>query len=159
MRTRRSVEGTGAARSRGLTAAWAILLAMAVAVLLASCGGSEAADAETADTRAYDYGSYGEWDADGNDEVVEDEFYGGVYESWDENDSGYIDNDEFDAGVDAYYEDYDEYGDYDEWDADNNNELDENEFEESVADTGVYDGWDADNDNAISEDEFNKQTS
>jgi len=86
---------------------WAVLLAMAVALLLASCGESEAADTGTsdADTRAYDYGTYAEWDADNDDE------------------------------------------------------LDDNEFDESVADTGVYDGWDADGDNTINEDEFNKQTS
>ncbi len=99
MRTRSSVEGIGTAGSRGSTTAWAVLLAMAMAVLLASCGESEAADTETADadTRAYDYGTYAEWDADGNGEVVKEEFYGGVYESWDEDDSGYVDADEFDA--------------------------------------------------------------
>lgn len=148
MGTRSSVERISTARSRGLTIAWAALLAMAMAVLLASCGESEAAGTADADTRAYDYGTYAEWDADNNGEVVEEEFYGGVYESWDEDDSGYVDADEFDAGVDAYYDDYD----YDD-------ELDENEFDQSVADTGVYDGWDVDGDNTINEDEFNKQTS
>lgn len=163
MRTRSSVEGISAARSRVWTTAWAVLLAMAMAVLLASCGESGAADTETADadTRAYDYGGFNEWDADNNDEVVEDEFYGGVYESWDEDDNGYVDSDEFEAGVGAYYEDYDydEYGEYDEWDADNNDELDENEFEDSVADTGVYDDWDANGDDTINENEFDNQTS
>lgn len=161
MKTRSSIEGISAARSRGWTTAWAMLLAIAMAVLLASCGESETTETAAADTRAYDYGEYNEWDSDNNDEVAEGEFYSGAYESWDEDDSGYVDENEFDAGVEAYYEDYDydEYGTYDEWDADNNDELDENEFEESVADTGVYDEWDANGDNAINENEFDNQTS
>ena len=129
LRKTSSVKGIGAARSGVWTIAWTVLLAVAMVVLLALCGGSETADA---DTREYDYGEYNEWDADNNDEVAEEEFYGGVYECWDEDDSGYVDTDEYEAGIDAYYEDY-EYGAYDEWDANDDDTVNENEFDNRTA--------------------------
>lgn len=103
MRTKSSsIEETGTVRFGGWTTLWSVLLALATAVLLASCGESETADT---DTRAYDYGGYNEWDADNNDE------------------------------------------------------LDENEFEDSVADTGIYEEWDTDSNDVIDENEFSEQTS
>lgn len=152
------VENTSIFWNRSWTTVKAALLAVVLATVLAACGENESGGAET---ETIEYGSYDEWDANGNNEIDDREFRGSIRESWDEDGNGYIDGDEFDTGVNAYYDDYDysKYGDYDDWDADNNEEIDENEFDESMVDTGIYDNWDANEDDLIDEDEFSEQTS
>ena len=83
--------------------------------------------------------SFDSWDANDDDQVTTDEFYGsvgdlGTYSDWDTNDDGLIGEDEWNSLGWDY--------DYDTWDADNNNYLDSGEFYD-----GVYDTYDADNNN------------
>jgi hypothetical protein len=50
-------------------------------------------------------------------------------------------------------------GGYGDWDADNNDQLNQDEFNQSVANTGLYSETDADNNDQIDENEFSEATS
>ena len=109
----RAVENGAPRKGSWLTVVGATLLMIAAAVLLSSCGGEEASAEDATDGEEV---AFSDFDADGNGDLNEDEFYGGAYEGWDANDDGYVDEEEFDTGVGTYYDDYDyeEYGDYNE---------------------------------------------
>lgn len=99
---------------------------------------------------------YGEWDADDNALLDENEWgtawgESGYYDRWDANADGILDENEWTTGRTTYLTGYDEgvYGGYGDWDLNDDNALDETEFRE-----GVWGYYDADDDNYWAEEEY-----
>jgi Ca2+-binding EF-hand superfamily protein len=89
----------------------------------------------------------GDWDADGDAAISEEEFntgFGeaGVFGGWDEDGDGALSEEEFGAGLG-------EEEDFAEWDEDGEGSLTEDAFN-----TGVFGRYDADESGAIEEPEF-----
>ena len=103
--------------------------------------------------------SYKDWNADGNNVLDKEEFYGGLYNVWDADQNNEIGEDEFMKSANEFFTDYNvkEYGDYAEWDADGNGNLSAAEFRSGMKATVDQDPtaqdllviWDTDNDDAI----------
>ena len=96
---------------------------------------------------------FGMWDADDDDLLDEDEFYGGLYDTWDLDADGMIGEDEFSQAADRWLADMDIAG-FGDWDEDGDGLLNEEEFRAGIAETGLYDSLVAEGDDAIDEDAF-----
>ncbi|MGR3248729.1 MAG: PRC-barrel domain-containing protein [Paracoccus sp. (in: a-proteobacteria)] len=80
------------------------------------------------------------WDADGNQIVDENEFYGGVYDAWDADNDGMLTQIEYDTGWNTWFSDVDPIG-YGDLDMDADANLMENEFATGLGGTNLYDTW------------------
>ncbi|SDY89488.1 PRC-barrel domain-containing protein [Citreimonas salinaria] len=91
------------------------------------------------------------WDADQDQIIGENEFYGGVYDAWDVNDDDILTEAEYSEGWGTWFGDYDEVA-YGDLDLDGDAELIEDEFHTGFGQVGVYDTWATDGE--LGEDQF-----
>ncbi|MGD1889345.1 MAG: EF-hand domain-containing protein [Cyclobacteriaceae bacterium] len=105
---------------------------------------------------------YGDWDADGDNALNENEFFEGFYRVWDRDNSNSINQDEFTTATENLFVNYEfsEYGQFSDWDADGNGEVSNQEFMNGMnqiieSDAGQESAnrlitiWDLDNDDKI----------
>lgn len=115
--------------------------------------------------------SYKDMDADNNDILDKDEFYGGFYNAWDENGDNTINENEFNTAAQNFFakNDFNEYGTFGDWDADSNNEISDQEFRKVMASIVDIDKnerlaqnlliiWDLDNDDKVEKVELDNIT-
>lgn len=94
---------------------------------------------------------YGEWDADDDDFLDENEFTMSFYDSWDLDNDGMLEETDWNMAV----ADFGLVGaDWDAWDVDADGILDEDEFRTGFLTYDYYDAWDADNDGMIMDREY-----
>ena len=105
---------------------------------------------------------YGDWDADDNNVLNENEFFEGFFGVWDNDDSNNISEEEFKSATDNLFMNYqfNEYGQFSDWDADASGEISNEEFMKGmnliiVSDEGQESAnrlmtiWNLDNDDKI----------
>ncbi|MEM9675367.1 MAG: hypothetical protein AAF992_22440 [Bacteroidota bacterium] len=105
---------------------------------------------------------YGDWDADGDNALNENEFFEGFYRVWDRDNSNSINQDEFTTATENLFVNYEfsEYGQFSDWDTDGNGEVSNQEFMNGMnqiieSDAGQESAnrlitiWDLDNDDKI----------
>ena len=78
------------------------------------------------------------WDANVDQVLGEDEFYGGVYNAWDVDDDDTLTEAEYTEGWGTWFGDYDEVG-YGDLDLDADAQLVEDEFATGLGGTDLYD--------------------
>ncbi|WP_276496427.1 hypothetical protein [Pontibacter litorisediminis] len=94
---------------------------------------------------------YGEWDANDDNNLDENEFYGGFYDTWDVNNDNSLDENEWTTATRDYGIENQNWSD---WDTNSDKSLDENEFRTGMANTNYYTDWDADRNKMINEREY-----
>ncbi|MEM6841441.1 MAG: hypothetical protein AAF632_04390 [Bacteroidota bacterium] len=105
---------------------------------------------------------YGDWDADNDSALNEDEFFNGFYRVWDFDKNETVNEEEFIKAAENLFVNYEfgEYGAFSDWDADGNGELTKSEFTQGMnniisSDAGQESAnrlmtiWDLDNDKKI----------
>lgn len=80
------------------------------------------------------------WDADRNQIIDENEFYGGVYDAWDLDRDGMLTEAEYGTGWDTWFSDHDPIA-YGDLDLDANAMLMDTEFATGLGEAEVYDSW------------------
>ncbi|MDX5436488.1 MAG: hypothetical protein LPK03_04800, partial [Pontibacter sp.] len=94
---------------------------------------------------------FSEWDANDDDLLDENEFYGGFYDTWDVNDDDFVDEDEWTTATRDYGIENQNWSD---WDTNADNRLDADEFRTGMGTTTYYTDWDADRNEMINEREY-----
>ena len=103
-----------------------------------------------------EYGNFEDWDADASGTLDETEFTEGIFDNWDTDGDGTFTENDWNTWSENWFGDNADYGTFDDWDADANNELTATEFEEGFNQYGNYGEWDANADNEVGETEFNE---
>ena len=103
--------------------------------------------------------SYADWNADGNNVLDRNEFFGGIMQVWDQDDDGSINKEEFQTGTNEFFASYNykKYGRFADWDTDGNGSINDSELEKGMMATVTSDKaaeafvtiWDTDNDDKI----------
>jgi Ca2+-binding EF-hand superfamily protein len=101
-------------------------------------------------------GLFAAWDVDGDGKISEIEFWAGMFAAWDLDADNSIDLYEFNAGHTAWLPEWRVYGRFSDWDEDNDKELSLLEFRDGVATTTVFDDWDTNNDSYLTSDEYSR---
>ncbi len=83
------------------------------------------------------------WDANADQMIGENEFYGGVYGTWDADADGVLTESEYGQGWSSWFGDYDEVA-YDDLDQNADAELTEDEFATGLAGSDIYSEWSGD---------------
>lgn len=96
---------------------------------------------------------YDDLDADGDGEVGEEDFHAWMWTSLDANDDDEVDERQFTRFTERWSDDL-EWGSYGEWDADEDGTLTDSEFQTGISEVGVFDDWDEDGDGVIAQDQF-----
>lgn len=94
---------------------------------------------------------YEDWDANKDNLLDENEFYGGFYKTWDTNRDNRIDENEWNTASASYGIENETWAG---WDTSGDGALDENEFRTGMGRTNYYTNWDADRDNRLNEREY-----
>ncbi len=105
---------------------------------------------------------YGDWDADGDNALNENEFFDGFYSVWDFDGNEAVNEEEFNKAAENLFVNYEfsEYGQFSDWDANSNSGISKSEFMNGLnsiisSDTGQESAsrlmtiWDLDNDKKI----------
>ena len=153
---------------------WKLLrtgLCCTLVVSMVACGGAEEAETEVEEPVAMEEdagvmdnwdnerfgesfassGRFGGWDANDDNLLDENEFYGGYYDTWDVNDDNVLDEDEWNNASRDFGMEGQNWAD---WDVNRDNRLDENEFRTGAARGNYYNDWDRDGDRMLNEREY-----
>ncbi len=94
---------------------------------------------------------YGEWDANRDNYLDENEYSGGFYRTWDTNRDNKVDQNEWNTASKDFGM---ENQTWDKWDANRDGSLDENEYRTGFNQSGWYSEWDGDGDKRLSQQEY-----
>ncbi len=137
-----------------------VWLSLFMLLLVAAFGGGQEANAQEQQQGGAGgevFGDFNVFDANNNDELIQQEFNQGLFEIWDTDNSGTINENEFNTGANAWFENTNV--NFNVFDANNNGELTQQEFNQGASDAGLFGAWDADNNNVIDQNEFNQVAS
>ena len=99
-----------------------------------------------------DQGVYDDLDTDNDNQVSEDELKNWVFGVWDADNDGNLTEEEYEERTEQFDE-Y-EWGEFDEWNTDGDALLTDTEFMTGEAGSDLFDEWDADDTNFIDDNEF-----
>ncbi|PRY10154.1 hypothetical protein CLV24_11571 [Pontibacter ummariensis] len=97
---------------------------------------------------------YEGWDANDDNLLDENEYYGAFYDTWDINDDNMLDENEWNTALSDFgFDDNTAWG-WSDWDTNNDNLIDENEFGTGLGTAGLFSDWDMNDDNVLEEREY-----
>jgi len=98
------------------------------------------------------------YDADGNDEIDDDEWAEGLFENWDDDGDGKVDRGEYRQARRVWHAANVEWPEYTAWDTDGDGNVDMAEFEDWDGTETLFAAYDANQDDAIVAEEYAART-